>query len=154
MIEASQQSHLLNVPNHTTSKPCIAPLLILQHSTHLTPCPNMQQGRRCKHKPHILQQYILTRMARIRKQNLVEGKRRNIHPDTGICTQKIHANYQFMQPPSSLLLFNILDFSSFCVLTILVVDVGLRQVFFYRRCTVCSMQKYIPHKNRQSAKNQ
>ena len=31
MIEASQRSQLLDVPNHTHSKPCTAPLLLLQH---------------------------------------------------------------------------------------------------------------------------
>ena len=51
-----------------------------------------------------------------------------------------------MLPPSSLYLFNTLDFSSFCVLTILVVDVGLRQVFFtdvvpYAHCRSISHAK-------------
>ena len=110
MIEASQRAQLLDVPNHTHSKPCTARLLLLQHlglssswpekktavlwpkninktngnfyrkkksspkkkqpttltkgkpyqhSTRLTPCPTSQQGRRSRHKSHILLQCIL-----------------------------------------------------------------------------------------------
>ena len=131
MFEASQRIYLLDIPKLKTlhRTPTHTPTL---NSTHLTPCTTRQQGCRHKYKPHILSQYILGRMTRIRTQKLVEGKRRNRHPDSRHRHRHREKTCQLIIYAASqqLITLNTLDFLLQCVLSILVVDVGCRQVFF------------------------